>query len=88
MDTQQRMDEMRLRLETKLDPVDLELLDEGHLHVGHAGAKDGRGHFRLRIVSPKFVGKTMMQRHRLVYQAMGDLMKTDIHALTIEAEEP
>jgi BolA protein len=88
MDTQQRLDEIRLRLETSLEPVDMELLDEGHLHVGHAGAKDGRGHFRVRIVSAEFAGKTMMQRHRLVYQLMGDLMKTDIHALTIEAQEP
>lgn len=88
MDTEQRMNEMRVRLETHFDPLDMELLDEGHLHVGHAGAKDGRGHFRLRIVSSKFEGKTMIQRHRLVYQLMGDLMKTDIHALTIEAHEP
>jgi BolA protein len=88
MNTEQRMTEMRSRLQSIFDPLQLELLDEGHLHVGHAGAKDGRGHFRLIIVSEKFAGKNMIQRHRMVYQAMGDLMETDIHALTIDARIP
>ena len=88
MNTEQRMTEMRGRLQSVFDPLQLELVDEGHLHVGHAGAKDGRGHFRLKIISERFAGQNMIQRHRMVYQAMGDLMETDIHALTIDARIP
>jgi BolA protein len=88
MNTQQRLIEMRRRLESAFQPQVMELVDEGHLHVGHAGAKDGRGHFRLHIVSESFAGKNLVQRHRLIYQAMGDLMQSDIHALAIEAQAP
>lgn len=88
MDTQQRLAEMRRRLEQALQPRILDLIDEGHMHVGHAGAKDGRGHFRLHVVSGCFIGQTVVQRHRLIYQLLGDLMQTDIHALAIEARTP
>jgi BolA protein len=66
---------------------ELDVIDEGHLHVGHE-VRDGRGHIRLRIKSDRFAGLTMMQRHRLVYEVMGDLMRTDVHALAIEAQLP
>lgn len=79
------MVEIRRRLEAALEPESLHIEDESHLHAGHAGAKDGRGHFRLMIVSPKFDGKPMLARHRAVYAALGELMTTDIHALAIEA---
>ena len=79
---------MRKRLECAFQPQALNLVDEGHLHVGHEGARDGRGHFRLHIVSDRFAGQTMVQRHRLVYQVMGELMQSDIHALAIEARAP
>lgn len=82
---EQRLAMMRERLEQALAPQELELADEGHKHVGHPGARDGRGHFRLRIVSQAFAGKSPIARHRLVYQALGDLMQTDIHALAVEA---
>ena len=88
MDSQQRLAEIRRRLEAAFRPRSLEVVDEGHLHVGHAGAMDGRGHFRLRMVSDQFAGQTMVLRHRAVYQAMGELMRTDIHALAIEALAP
>ena len=88
MNTEQRMAEMRRRLESAFQPQMLELVDEGHLHVGHEGAKDGRGHFHLHIVSESFAGKALVQRHRLIYQVMGELMQSDIHALTIEAQAP
>ncbi len=78
-----RMIEERLRSAMDVAQVDVE--DESHLHAGHAGAKDGRGHFRVRVVSDAFAGKSPLQRHRLVYQAMGDAMETDIHALSIQA---
>jgi BolA protein len=88
MNTEQRFAEIRRRLEAAFQPESLELMDEGHLHVGHEGAKDGRGHFRLRMVSKRFAGQSMVQRHRAIYQAMGELMQSDIHALAIEAKTP
>jgi BolA protein len=88
MNAEERMQQIRQRLNDALQPQSLEVMDEGHLHRGHEGAKDGRGHFRLKIVSPLFAGKSMVQRHRLVYQAMGELMQTDIHALAIDAVAP
>ena len=65
--------------------MELDVIDESHLHAGHAGARDGRGHFRVRVVSDKFAGLKPLQRHRLVYDAIGDLMASDIHALAISA---
>lgn len=85
MNAQQRLAEIRLRLETTFQPESLVIEDEGHLHAGHEGARDGRGHFRVMLVSGEFSGKSMMARHRAIYAALGDLMQTDIHALSIEA---
>lgn len=82
-----RQTRIRAALE-QLQPSALELVDESHKHAGHEGARDGRGHFRVRIVSSQFAGKAPLARHRLVYAAMGDLMNTDIHALAIEARAP
>lgn len=69
-------------------PHDLMIKDQSHLHAGHAGAQEGKGHFDVRIVSEAFAGKSLIQRHRLVYDALGDLMDTDIHALKIQAKAP
>jgi len=88
VNTQQRLDEIEKRLQEAMQPTRLEVIDEGHKHVGHAGAKDGRGHFRVLIRSAKFAGLSTVQQHRLVYQAMGELMQSDIHALAIEAGTP
>ena len=88
MNTEQRQQEIGRRLEAALQPQLIEVIDESHLHVGHAGARDGRGHFKLYIVTSHFSGLKLVQRHRLVYQALGDLMQTDIHALAIEARAP
>jgi BolA protein len=66
----------------------VELIDDGHLHAGHAGAKDGKGHFRVRVVSAEFGGLRTLQRHQLVYRSLGELMQTDIHALSITALTP
>jgi len=85
---QQRIDEIRHRLEREFAPESLELDDESYKHAGHEGAKDGRGHYRLLIVSDNFIGMNLLQRHRSVYKALGDLMQTDIHALNIEAFTP
>ena len=80
-----RINQIRERLIAALAPTELNITDESHLHEGHPGARDGRGHFRVRIVSDQFKGLTAIQRHRLVYEAVGDLMETDIHALAIDA---
>jgi BolA protein len=76
------------RLTDHFSPVEIEVLDESHLHVGHAGARDGRGHFRVRIVSARFDGTNALQRHRMIYDALGDMMRTDIHALSVTALSP
>lgn len=65
----------------------LQLDDESHLHAGHAGAATGRSHYRLLIVSPVFAGLNPVARHRAIYAALGDLMQTDIHALSIDARD-
>ena len=84
--SEQRLERIRVLLEAALAPEHLEVIDESHLHVGHAGARDGRGHFRVRIECSQFSGKPRLARHRMVYDALGDMMETDIHALAIEEE--
>ena len=85
---EQRVDAIRAAIEAALAPVALEVEDESHQHVGHAGARDGRGHFRVDVVSPAFAGLAPLARHRAVYAAVGTLMDTDIHALAIRARTP
>jgi BolA protein len=81
------IDAMRERLAV-LDPVAIEIADDSAKHAGHAGARSGGGHYRLAIVSPRFAGCRTMERHRLVYDALGPLMKQEIHALSIVAKTP
>lgn len=85
---EQRVDAIRAAIESALAPVSLEIEDESHKHAGHAGARDGRGHFRVDVVSNAFAGMTPIARHRAVYAAVGDLMETDIHALAVRARTP
>jgi BolA protein len=85
MDAAERKAEIERRLQDAFEPESLLVEDESHLHAGHAGARDGRGHFRVSIVAGAFEGLNPIQRHRAVYAAMGELMQTDIHALAIEA---
>ena len=80
------IDAMRDKL-AALDPQRLEILDDSAKHAGHAGAKEG-GHFRLTIISPRFTGCGTMQRHRLIYEALGPMMRGEIHALSIKALTP
>ena len=77
---------MRERLAV-LAPTLIEIQDDSAAHAGHAGARDG-GHYRLRIVAATFAGKSKVMRHRLVYDALVDLMRNGIHALSIQAETP
>ncbi len=79
--------EMKARL-ASLAPQRLEIIDESLLHAGHAGARAGGGHFRLTLISPAFAGQSAIARHRLVYEALGDLMNGRIHALSITALAP
>jgi len=88
MDKTERVAEIRRRLQLALQPVSLEVIDESHLHAGHAGALTGKGHFAVQIVSPQFVGKLPLARHRMVYAALGEMMEEDIHALSISANTP
>ena len=71
-----------------LDPEKIEILDESARHVGHEGAKSGGGHYLLTIVSSKFSGLSAMARHRLIYAALGEMMRKDIHALSVKAYTP
>ena len=79
--------QVETQLRAKLDPVELEVQDDSHLHAGHAGAKEGR-HFSVRIVSAQFKGLGRVARHRLVYDAVLTLMVKGIHALAIDARSP
>ncbi len=85
---QNRVEMIRARLQQALRPESLEIADESAKHAGHAGAKSGGGHFIVGIVSQIFEGKSPIQRHRLVYDAIGDAMHTEIHALSITAKTP
>lgn len=82
-----RIERIAAALNARFDDARIDIEDESHLHAGHAGAATGRGHFRLRIVSAAFAGQSPIARHRLVYAALGELMQTDIHALSIDARE-
>lgn len=83
-----RRERLARRLEECLRPDLLEVIDDSHRHAGHAGAADGRGHFTVLVVSQRFAGLGTLQRHKLVYEVVGDMMTTDIHALSIQALAP
>lgn len=83
-----RVEKIRSAIEISLKPSSLEIIDQSHRHAGHAGARDGRGHFDVHVVSDLFKGKLPLARHRLVFAAVGNLMETDIHALSIKALSP
>ncbi|SFN06344.1 transcriptional regulator, BolA protein family [Dokdonella immobilis] len=84
----ERQEAIRACLQQQLAALELQVRDDSHLHAGHAGARDGRGHYHVRIVSPVFEGMAPLARHRAVYAALGTLMQTDIHALSIDARAP
>lgn len=83
-----RVERMRALLTEALAPTRLEVVDDSHKHAGHAGARGGQGHFSVDIVSAAFAGKLPLARHRLVYAALGTMMQTDIHAVSIRARTP
>jgi len=87
MTAAERVEKIRRVLTARLAPVELVVRDDSAAHAGHAGAREG-GHFSVRVVSDRFAGRTRMQRHQLVYEAVAELMRTDIHALSIQARTP
>ena len=84
----ERVARMQALLDAAFNPDSLEVTDDSHKHVGHAGAEGGLGHFSVDIVSPAFSGLLPLARHRAVYAALGQMMVTDIHALSIRARTP
>lgn len=79
---------IRERLTTALSPIKVDIIDDSHKHAGHAGARGGGGHFNVTIVADVFEGKGLLQRHRMVYTALGNAMQSEIHALSIQAYTP
>ncbi len=79
---------IRRRLQSGLSPDSLEITDDSHLHVGHAGAQGGAGHYSVMIISAKFNGLNRIKRHQLVYACVNDMMPHQIHALSIETCTP
>jgi BolA protein len=84
MSGQDRLARMRDKL-AALSPLELAIEDESAQHAGHAGARGGGGHFRLAIVSDAFAGRSTVMRHRMIYEALGEMMRDEIHALSIMA---
>ena len=84
----ERMQQIEAKLRCALEPESLDLIDDSHKHAGHAGSKEGAGHFDLTIVSANFSGVNTIGRHRLVYEALSDMMPAEIHALSIKAFSP
>ena len=83
-----RLTRIRSLLESAFLPQELQIRDDSHLHEGHAGAREGKGHYAVWIVSKAFENRRQIERHQMVYAALGEMMKTDIHALSISAEPP
>jgi BolA protein len=88
MSKETRFDRIRALMQAALSPTVLELVDESHLHAGHAGAASGGSHYRLTIVAPSFAGLNLVRRHRLVYDSVHLMMQHEIHALAITALTP
>jgi BolA protein len=83
-----RVERIRSCLTQAFQPQQLDVVDDSHKHAGHAGAQSGGGHFNVLIVSEAFAGQSLIQRHRAVYAALGELMQQEIHALSIQAKTP
>ena len=82
-------DTLRAKLTAALKPTLLEIVDESHLHAGHAGARaEGETHFRVAIVSEAFAGKSRVARQRLVYEIVAEELRTRVHALALATRTP
>ncbi len=83
-----RSDRIEAKLRAALEAESVEVVDESHLHAGHAGARSGKGHFRVRVVSERFAGLSRIQSQRLVFAALAEEMESDIHALAMQTLTP
>lgn len=83
-DNTSRIEKMHQLISDALQPEQLEIIDDSHKHIGHEGAKGGLGHFTVIVKSNALEGKRVVQQHRMIYNALGDMMQTDIHALAIK----
>ena len=88
MNEPDRVSRIRSLLESAFLPQELRVRDDSHLHEGHAGAREGKGHYSVKIVSKAFEGRRRLECHQMIYAALEDMMQTDIHALSISAEAP
>jgi len=86
--TRERSDRIRETLEQAFSPVEILVKDQSHLHAGHAGARDGKGHYDVTSIADVFTGKSRIQRHRMIFGALGSIMQDEIHALRIKAFAP
>ena len=86
--SEDRIGRIYARLQDTFSPEHLEVFDDSHLHDGHVGAKEGKGHFRVHIIAKQFENTRPLDRHRLVFQALEEMMETDIHALSVSARTP
>jgi len=84
----ERVRRIEALLRERVGAIRVEVIDESHLHAGHAGARDGAGHFRVHVLSPRFAGLSRIESQRLVYQALADMLGPDIHALALRCETP
>jgi BolA family transcriptional regulator, general stress-responsive regulator len=85
---EQRVAQIRTKLNDAFAPQRLDIVDDSHKHAGHEGARGGGGHFNVMIVADAFTGQTSVQRHRMIYTALGEELKQAIHALSIKAYTP
>lgn len=86
--SRERVERMQARLQSRFAPCNVEIQDDSALHVGHAGARGGAGHYTVRIAAEAFRGCSRIERHRLVYDTLADMMPGEIHALSIDARAP
>ncbi len=85
---EERLKMVEQRVRAAIDPVHLQILDESHRHRGHEGARSGGSHYRLTVVSERFVGRSRLARHRMLYDAVGDAMNREIHAFALRTYTP
>lgn len=84
----ERSDRIETKLRDELNAIEIEVIDESHLHAGHAGAREGGGHFRVEVVSERFAGLSRVAAQRLIFEILAEEMKGEIHALSITARAP
>lgn len=80
----ERIEQIRARLTKAFAPTQLNILDDSHKHIGHVGSQHGAGHYTIQIAAPSFLNQKLLECHRLIYEALDDMLPTEIHALQIK----